>query len=173
MIVENLWQEYHRILGAWLKFIFSLPRSTTRSSISFRDNFFQFNWLFWNSAGNWGEFQILTNRQTDTTTGKIMLRLVIWPSMMLYQVMELEIWLRQPPPKPYKLKIFYQFCDNCKICHAPTIWKKLFAHCKEYHRNHKHFKSLHDFGGCFLKIRDVCMDFEPYFKVHSLVSIHS
>ena len=23
-----------------------------------------------------------------------------------------------------------------------------------------------------LKIRDVCMDFEPYSKVHSLVSVH-
>ena len=29
-----------------------------------------------------------------------------------------------------------------------------------------------DFGGRCLKIRDVCMDFEPYFKVHNLVSIH-
>ena len=27
-------------------------------------------------------------------------------------------------------------------------------------------------GGHFLKIRDVCMDFEPYFKVHNLVSVH-
>ena len=25
----------------------------------------------------------------------------------------------------------------------------------------------------YLKIRDVCMDFEPYFKVHSLVSVHT
>ena len=23
-----------------------------------------------------------------------------------------------------------------------------------------------------LKIRDVCMDFEPYFRVHNLVSVH-
>ena len=30
----------------------------------------------------------------------------------------------------------------------------------------------HDFGRCCLKIRDVCMDFEPYFKVHNLVSVH-
>ena len=29
----------------------------------------------------------------------------------------------------------------------------------------KNFKSLYGFGGRFLKIRDVCMDFEPYFKV--------
>ena len=36
----------------------------------------------------------------------------------------------------------------------------------------KNFKSLYGFGGRCLKIRDVCMDFEPYFKVHNLVSIH-
>ena len=24
----------------------------------------------------------------------------------------------------------------------------------------------------YLKIRDVCMDFEPYFKVHNVVSVH-
>ena len=32
--------------------------------------------------------------------------------------------------------------------------------------------SLYDFGGRCLKIRDVSMDFEPYFKVHHLVSVH-
>ena len=36
----------------------------------------------------------------------------------------------------------------------------------------KNFKSLYGFGGRFLKIRDVCMDFEPYFKVHNLVSVY-
>ena len=34
----------------------------------------------------------------------------------------------------------------------------------------KNFKSLYGFGGRCLKIRDVCMDFEPCFKVHNLVS---
>ena len=29
------------------------------------------------------------------------------------------------------------------------------------------------FGGRFLIIRDVCMDLEPYFKVHNLASVHS
>ena len=28
------------------------------------------------------------------------------------------------------------------------------------------------FGGRFLKLRDVCMDFELYFRVHSLVSVY-
>ena len=35
----------------------------------------------------------------------------------------------------------------------------------------KNFKSLYGFGGRCLKIRDVCMDFEPDFKVHNLVSV--
>ena len=36
----------------------------------------------------------------------------------------------------------------------------------------KNFKSLYGFGGRFLEIRDVCIDFEPDFKVHNLVSVH-
>ena len=32
--------------------------------------------------------------------------------------------------------------------------------------------SLYDFGARCLKIREACMDFEPYFKVQSLVSVH-
>ena len=48
----------------------------------------------------------------------------------------------------------------------------MFAHIKKYHGNHTNFKSLYGFGGRCLKIRDVYMDFEPYFKVHSFVSVH-
>ena len=36
----------------------------------------------------------------------------------------------------------------------------------------KNLKSLYGFVGRCLKIRDVCMDFEPYFKVYNLVSVH-
>ena len=36
----------------------------------------------------------------------------------------------------------------------------------------KPIKNLYGFGWRFLEVRDVCMDFEPYFKVHNLVSIH-
>ena len=36
----------------------------------------------------------------------------------------------------------------------------------------KNCKSLYGFGGRCLKIRDVCMDFQPYFKVHNLVSVY-
>ena len=31
---------------------------------------------------------------------------------------------------------------------------------------------MYGFGGRWLKIRDVCMDFEAYFKFYSLVSVH-
>ena len=48
----------------------------------------------------------------------------------------------------------------------------MFAYFKEYHGNHNILKSLYGFGGVrCLKIKDVCMDFEPYFKVQSLVSV--
>ena len=47
----------------------------------------------------------------------------------------------------------------------------MFVHFNEYHGKHNNFKSLYDFGGRRLKIRDVCMDFEPYFNVHNLVSV--
>ena len=72
----------------------------------------------------------------------------------------------------------YQFCDNCKILSCTFYLKKgemkiaMFAHFKEYHRNHKKIKSLYDLEGRYLKLRDVCIDFEPYFKVHNLVSVH-
>ena len=36
----------------------------------------------------------------------------------------------------------------------------------------RNFKSLYGFGGRCLKIRDVCMDFEPNFKVHNFASVH-
>ena len=36
----------------------------------------------------------------------------------------------------------------------------------------KNFKSLYGFGGRCLKIRDVCMDFEPNFNVYNFISIN-
>ena len=44
-----------------------------------------------------------------------------------------------------------------------------FYSCQETDKN---CKILYGFGGRFLKFRDVCMDFEPYFKVHNLASVH-
>ena len=122
-----------------------------------------------------------------------MSRLIIWPSMMLLGWTETKIWtlkhgsksiqtsliLRQRPPKPYKLlEFFISFVTTVKSRHGPTIWKKLrwkslcLTILKSSTEIMKNFKSLYGFGGCCLKIRDVCMDFEPYFKVHNLVSVH-
>ena len=118
-----------------------------------------------------------------------MLRLVIWPSMMLLGWTETKLWtlkygsksiwtsliLRKRPPKPYKLVIFFiSFATTVKSCHAPSIWKKMRwkSLCLLILKSIiKYFKSLHDFGGRCLKIKDICMDFEPYFKVHNLVSV--
>ena len=48
----------------------------------------------------------------------------------------------------------------------------MFAYFKEYHGNQKKFYEFIWFLATLSKIRDVCMDFEPYFKVHNLVSVH-
>ena len=40
-----------------------------------------------------------------------------------------------------------------------------------FYRGNKNEQHLYGFGGCHLKIRDVCMDLEPCFKVHNLVVI--
>ena len=82
--------------------------------------------------------------------------------------------------KPYKLlKFFISFVTTVKSCHAPSIWKKMrwkslcLLILKSITEIIKNFKSFYDFGGRCLKIRDVCgMNFEPYFKVHNLVSVH-
>ena len=64
-----------------------------------------------------------------------------------------------------------------KSCHAPTIWKKLSwkSPCllilKSIMEFIKNFKSLYDSWGRCLTIRDICMDFEPSFKVHNVVSV--
>ena len=76
--------------------------------------------------------------------------------------------------------MFYQFCGNCKIPALCTYYLKeavmkiaMLAHFKEYLGNHNSFMSLYDFaGGRCLKIRDVYVELEPYFKVHSLISVH-
>ena len=90
-------------------------------------------------SGELGEFQILANQQTDTTTWKIMLRLVLWPSKMLLGWTETKLWtlkygsksiqtsliLRQRPPQSYELlKFVISLVATVKSRRAPTIWKK-------------------------------------------------
>ena len=56
----------------------------------------------------------------------------------------------------------------------PRVFQKLGAWRDFYscYKTDETFKSVCGLGGRCLKIRDVCMDFEPYFKVHNLVSVH-
>ena len=74
----------------------------------------------------------------------------------------------------YYIKTFNQFCDSCKIPSCTYYLKEaemkmaMFVHFKEFHWNHKNLKSLYDLRGRCLKIKDTCMDFEPYFRVHTV-----
>ena len=129
--------------------------------------------MFRNSSGNWGKFQILTNRWTDTTTWKIMLRLI---SMMLLGWTETKLWtlkygsksiqtsliLTQHPQKSYKLLKFFMISvllfilskhsDFHLICfQIEGAWQDFIVVTKLI----KNFKSLYGFVGHFLKIRDI------------------
>ena len=122
-----------------------------------------------------------------------MLRLVIWPSMMLLGRTETELWtlkygsksiqtsliLRQRPPKSYKLLKFFMISvilfkmgkhSNFHLSYFQIVdaWRD-FTVVTKLIRN---YKSLYGFWGRCLKVGDVCMDFEPYFKVLYLVSVH-
>ena len=72
---------------------------------------------------------------------------------------------------------FYQFCDNCKTPPCTYYSREaemkiaMFSRFKEYHGNHNKFESLYESGGRCLKIRRL-YGYEPYFKVHGLVSVH-
>ena len=108
-------------------------------------------------------------------------RSVIWPTMILLGWTETKLWtlkygsksiqtsliLRQRPPKPCKLVIFISFVTTVKARHAPTIWKKLRwkSLCLPS------LNSLKSIAEMIKLIRDVFTDFEPNFKVHSLVSV--
>ena len=84
------------------------------------------------------------------------------------QVMDLQIWLKThtnvsnfETASPKTLKIFYQFCDNCKIPSCTYYlkelrWKSLcLPILKSITEIMKNFKSLYGSGGPCLKIRDV------------------
>ena len=118
-----------------------------------------------------------------------MLRFIIWPSMMLLGWTETKLWtlkygsksiqtslsLRKRPSKPYKLLKFFMISVigkhsdfHLSFFQIASAWRDFTVVTKLL----KIFKSLYGFGGRCLKIRDVCMDFEPCFKVHNLVSVH-
>ena len=122
-----------------------------------------------------------------------MFRLVIWPSMTLLGWTETKLWtlkygsksiqtsliLRKRPPKSYKLLKYFMISvilfKMSKYSNFHLIFFQIEGAWQDFtvvSKLIKNFKSLYGFGGRFLKIRDVCMDFEPYFKVHNLVSVH-
>ena len=87
--------------------------------------------------------------------------------------------LRQRPPKPYELLKFFMISVillkmgkhsdfHLSFFQIVGAWRDVTVVTKLV----KNFKSLYGFGGRCLKIRDVCMDFEPCFKAHNLVSVH-
>ena len=103
----------------------------------------------------------------------------LWTLKYGSKSIQTSLILGQRPPKSYKL---------LKIFMISVILFKLSKH-SDFHliffqiegawqdftvvtKLIKNFKSLYGFGGRFLKIRDVCMDFDPYFKVHNLASVH-
>ena len=103
----------------------------------------------------------------------------LWTLKFGSKSIQTSLILRQRPPKSYKLlKFFISFVTTVKSRHATSIWKKLrwkslcLPILKTITEIIKFFKSLYGFGGRCLKIRDVGMDFEPYFKVHNLVNVH-
>ena len=122
-----------------------------------------------------------------------MLRLVIWPSLMILGLTLTKLWtlkygsksiqtsliLRQRPPKPYKLlknfmisaivfKMGKHSDFHLSLFQIEVAWRDFTVVTNLM----KNFKSLYDFGGRCLKIRDVCMDFQPNFKVHNFISIY-
>ena len=104
--------------------------------------------------------------------------------------MDLEIWFKihtnvsnfetASPTEPYKLlKFFIIFVIVFKISSNIAIFISVsfqievaWSDFTVITKLMKNFKSLYGFGGRCLKIRDVCMDFEPNFKVHNLVSVY-
>ena len=122
-----------------------------------------------------------------------MLRLVIWLSMTLLGWTETKLWtlkygsksvqtssiLRQRTPKSYKLLKYFMISVILFKMSKRSDFHLIFFQIEDAWQDFtvvtkliKNFKSLYGFGGRFLKIRDVCKDFEPYFKVHNLVSVH-
>ena len=93
--------------------------------------------------------------------------------------MQTSLILRQRPPKSYKLFKYFMISvilfkmgkhsdSHLIFFQIEGAWQDFTVVTKLI----KSFNSLYGFGGRFLKIRDVCMDFKPYFKVHNLVSVH-
>ena len=110
-----------------------------------------------------------------------MLRFVIWPSAMFLGWTLTKLWALKYGSKSTDTIVSKIFMISVIVL---KMWKHSDFHISLYQievtwrdfavvtKLMKNFKSLYGFGGRCLKIRDVCMDFEPNFKVHNFVSIH-
>ena len=84
----------------------------------------------------------------------------LWTLKYGLKSIQTSLILRKRPPKPYKLlKIFYQFCDNCKTLSCTFHLKEdeikiaMFAHFKEYHGNQNILRIYMIVGGRCLKLK--------------------
>ena len=72
-----------------------------------------------------------------------------------FKIIQTSLILRQRLPKPYRLlNVFISFVTTVKIPSCTYYLKEavikiadVFVQFKEYHGNHKNFKSLYDFRG--------------------------
>ena len=103
----------------------------------------------------------------------------LWTLKYASKSIQTSLILRQRPPKPYKLLKFFMISAilfkigkhsdfHLSFFQIVGVWRDFTVVTKRM----KNLKSLYGFVGRCLKIRDVCMDFEPYFKVYNLVSVH-
>ena len=105
----------------------------------------------------------------------------LWTLKYAWKSILTSLILRQHPSKPYMYKLLTFFMISVILF---TMGKRSDFHLSFFQivgawqdstvvtELMKNFKSLSGFEGCCLKMRDVCMDFEPCFKVHNLVSVH-
>ena len=87
----------------------------------------------------------------------------------------MSLILRRRPPKPYKFSKKLLFFVICKILSYSYYLRETelnitFFIVKSITEISKILR-VYGFGGCRLKIRDVCMDLEPCSRVHNLVVI--
>ena len=102
----------------------------------------------------------------------------LWTLKYGSKSIQTSLIFRQRPLKSYKLLKFFMI-SVILFKWANSDFHLIFSQIEGAWQDFtvvtkliKNFKSLYGFEGRFLKIRDVWMYFEPYFKVHNLVAVH-
>ena len=115
----------------------------------------------WGWTGDW-----VFNLKIDTIIRKITLRLVIWPSLVLFRwttnkgSWNWSLILRRRPPKPYKSLKSCSFVTPLKYCHMIPLQRNWVENYYVYQfvsisQKWETFWELIWFWGRCLKIRDV------------------